>query len=117
MTVETYSAEQAISVTSAAAEHFARTLAKNTAAGLRISLKESGCTGFKYVIDEVDAAIEGDQSIHLDNGIMIYVDPKHLAALNGMVIDYVQEGLNKNLVLNNPNVKDICGCGESFSVE
>ncbi len=117
MTVETYSADKAISVTSAAAEHFARTLAKNSAVGLRISLKESGCTGFKYVIDEVDTEVDGDQSIHLDNGITIYVDPKHLAALNGMVIDYVQEGLNKNLVLNNPNVKDICGCGESFSVE
>ncbi len=116
MSVESFSVENAISVTPAAAEHFARTLEKNEAKALRISLKESGCTGFKYVIDEVQGPEEGDQAINLDNGIVIYLDPKHVAALNGMVIDYVKEGLNKNLVLNNPNVKDICGCGESFSV-
>ncbi len=115
MSVETFSAQQAISVTPAAAEHFSRSLLKEAKA-LRISLKESGCTGFKYVIDEVDGPEQGDLSIDADNGIHIYLDPKDLAALNGMVIDYVQEGLNKNLVLNNPNVKDVCGCGESFSV-
>lgn len=116
MSVESFSAEQAISVSPAAAEHFATTLKKSEAKALRISLKESGCTGFKYVMDEVDAAEEGDLEIALENGINIYLDPEHLPALNGMVIDYVTEGLNKNLVLNNPNVKDICGCGESFSV-
>lgn len=117
MTVEKFSVEQAISVTPAAADHFARTLVEKSANALRISLKESGCTGFKYIIDEVNAPEDGDLSLPQENGIMIYLDPKHLAALNGMVIDYVQEGLNKNLVLNNPNVEDMCGCGESFSVK
>ncbi|MFL0810734.1 MAG: iron-sulfur cluster assembly accessory protein [Agarilytica sp.] len=116
MSVESFSAEQAVSVTPAAAEHFAKTLHNSSAKALRISLKKSGCTGFKYVIDEVEAAEEGDIEIALENGIQIYLDPQHLPALSGMVIDYVTEGLNKNLVLNNPNVKDICGCGESFSV-
>ena len=116
MLVESFSADQAISVTPSAAEHFAKSLAKNSSQALRIGLKESGCTGFKYVIDEVASSEDGDLEISLENGITIYVDPDHLPALTGMVIDYVQEGLNKNLVLNNPNVKDICGCGESFSV-
>jgi len=116
MTVQTFSAEQSITVTPAAAEHFSRELAKKGVSGLRISLKESGCTGFKYIIDEVEQAEESDISIELDNGVAIYLDPRHIAALNGTVIDIVQEGLNKNLVINNPNVKDMCGCGESFSV-
>lgn len=116
MSVETFSAEQSITITPAAAEHFARALEKKEACAVRISLKESGCTGFKYVLDEVDAGEESDLEIRLQNGVLIYVDPKHLAALNGTVVDYVQQGLNKNLVLNNPNVKDLCGCGESFNV-
>lgn len=116
MSVESFSAQQAISVTPTAAEHFSKALAKKHAAGLRVSLKESGCTGFKYVIDEVESAEEGDLTILLENGVEIFLDPKHLPALTGTVIDYVQEGLNKTLVLNNPNVKDMCGCGESFSV-
>ncbi|WP_086931152.1 HesB/IscA family protein [Agarilytica rhodophyticola] len=116
MSVETFSAEQSITVTNAAAEHFARELAKKGGQAVRISLKQSGCTGFKYVIDEVESREDGDLTITLENGIAVYLDPKHLAALNGTVIDYVQQGLNKNLVLDNPNVKDMCGCGESFNV-
>lgn len=116
MSVETFSADQSITITPAAAEHFARELAKKEAAAVRISLKESGCTGFKYILDEVEAGEENDIEIRLDNGVLVYLDPIHLAALNGTVVDYVQQGLNKNLVLNNPNVKDLCGCGESFNV-
>lgn len=116
MSVETYSADQAITVTAAAADHFARELKNKTAQAVRISLKQSGCTGFKYVIDEVDVGEDGDIRLDLANGITLYIDPKHIAALNGTVVDYVQEGLNKSLVLNNPNVKDMCGCGESFNV-
>lgn len=116
MTVETFSAAQAISVTPAAAAHFAKALVKKERKAVRISLKESGCTGYKYVIDEVVAGAEGDLVIDLDNGVQVLLDPKHLSALSGMVIDYVTEGLNKTLVLNNPNVKNQCGCGESFSV-
>jgi len=28
----------------------------------------------------------------------------------------VREGLNEGFKFNNPNVKDQCGCGESFTV-
>lgn len=116
MSVETFSAEQSITVTPAAAEHFSKELKKKDANAVRISLQKSGCTGFKYVIDEVELSEPGDISIELDNGVSVFVDPKNLAALTGTVVDIVQEGLNKNLVLNNPNVKDMCGCGESFSI-
>jgi len=116
MTVETFSLEQAITVTDAAAGHFARALEKNGLKAVRISLKESGCTGFKYVIDEIDQPEANDLAIAVGNGVTIYLDPQHIGAIRGTVVDYVQEGLNKNLVLSNPNVKDMCGCGESFSV-
>ncbi len=117
MSVETFSAQESVTVTPAAAEHFSKELEKKAANAVRISLKQSGCTGFKYVIDEVDSGEPNDILIALDNGISLYLDPTNLAALSGTVIDFVQEGLNKNLVLNNPNVKDMCGCGESFSID
>ena len=31
-------------------------------------------------------------------------------------LDYTREGLNEGFKFNNPNVKDQCGCGESFHV-
>ncbi|WP_075185279.1 HesB/IscA family protein [Teredinibacter haidensis] len=115
MSVETFSVSEIVSVTPAAAEHFRQQVEKQQAQAIRISLKESGCTGFKYVIDEVQCSEENDLAITLGNGVQLYVDPTHLTAIQGTVVDYVKEGLNRNLVLNNPNVKNACGCGESFS--
>lgn len=121
MTVQTYEVNagelaNSISVTNAAAEHFQRQLQKTGKSAVRISLKESGCTGFMYIIEEIDDAVPGDVQKALANGVELYIDPQNLAALGGTEIDYAQQGLNRNLVMNNPNVKDACGCGESFTI-
>lgn len=116
MSVETFEINDIITVTDKAAKHFRQQAESRGLSAVRISLKESGCTGFKYVIDEVNGPEENDLDVSLDNGLHVYVDSKHLGAIRGTVIDYVREGLNQNLVLNNPNVKDECGCGESFNV-
>jgi iron-sulfur cluster assembly protein len=49
-------------------------------------------------------------------GVKVYVDPKSLAYLDGTELDYVREGLNEGFKFQNPNVKDECGCGESFRI-
>lgn len=115
MSVQTFSHEEAIQVTALAAKHFQMQLQRSGRSAIRLSLKESGCTGYKYVIDEVNEAAVGDLSVKLDNGVVVFVAPDNLKALQGTVVDYVQQGLNFNLVMNNPNVADSCGCGESFS--
>lgn len=117
MSVETFEMKQVVSVSPAAATHFEKQLKKTGQHAIRLSLKVSGCTGYKYVIDEVQSSEKDDICINLDNGVVLYVDAENLSALRGMEIDYVQEGLNKNLVLNNPNVTNACGCGESFSFD
>lgn len=117
MSVETFSHEDAIQVSPGAALHFQKQLERSGRAAIRLSLKESGCTGYKYVIDEVEKAEQGDLSVSLDNGVRVYIAPENLSALHGTLVDYVQQGLNYNLVLNNPNVAESCGCGESFSIK
>jgi iron-sulfur cluster assembly accessory protein len=121
MTVETYNANpgdliNTIVVTESAIGHFHRLLEKSAKKGVRISLKEAGCTGYKYVIEEVDGPNDSDTVRCLTAGVDLYVETGCLAALKGLEIDLTQVGLNRNLVMNNPNVKDACGCGESFSV-
>jgi len=37
--------------------------------------------------------------------------------LKGTELDYVQNGLNSELIFNNPNISAQCGCGESFSID
>ena len=121
MTVQTFdmSPQQladTIVITEAAAEHIGRQLQKTQLAGVRLSLKEAGCTGFKYVIKEVKDSEPGDITLTPKSEVHVFVDPAHIAAFKDLQIDYVEDGLNKQLVMNNPNIKDECGCGESFAV-
>lgn len=119
MTIETFDPTvdtgAPVQVTAAAQAHFARQLANAGKTALRLSLKNAGCTGFKYVIEEIDTPPAAHIRQDLDNGIALYVEHANLAGLKDLLIDYRQQGLNQNLVLDNPNVKDACGCGESFN--
>ncbi len=118
MTVATFDVNsELVRVTPAAAAHFRTSLAGLGRAAVRISLQESGCTGYKYVVEEVDEGAEGDLRIELDNGVQLFLDTGAIAVLRGTEIDYVREGINFNLKFRNPNVVAECGCGESFNVE
>lgn len=118
MSVETYNPDQLIEVTASAAVHFEQQLARATSAqkGVRLSVKESGCTGYKYVLDMVDAPEADDSLLVLDNNVSVYIDTGSAEVVRGTRIDFVREGVNQQLVFINPNAEDYCGCGESFSV-
>ncbi len=84
--------------------------------GLKLSTKVSGCAGFSYVIDYADEIAENDE-VFESFGMKVIVDKKSLSNVDGMELDYVKESLlNEGFAFNNPNVKDSCGCGESFTV-
>jgi len=119
MTVESYQLQPqeiagSIRVTPAAKGHFQKQLEKTKKSAVRISLKESGCSGYMYVIEEVVQPNPGDVPAP-GTEVPLLVAPENIAMLKGLEIDYVKNGLNYNLVLNNPNSKNACGCGESFS--
>ncbi len=117
MTVETFDMQsQPVTVTDAAAEHFRNSLAAHGLPAVRISVQESGCTGFKYVMEEVDDARDGDVELALDNGVRLYLDHDAVDFMRGTKIDYTRDGINRTLKFQNPNVVAECGCGESFSV-
>lgn len=109
--------QQAVSVTTTAVEHFKRQVnAHQEATAVRLSVKQSGCTGFMYVVDLVPAAKPDDLHYRLAEGLELLIDPESLPVVTGTQIDYVTEGVNRQLKFLNPNAKDYCGCGESFSV-
>jgi len=107
----------AVTLTESASQRVQDMIAKRGAGiGLRVSTKVSGCAGFAYVVDYADSIDEGDQ-VFESFGTQVVVDAKSLANIDGMEIDYVRESLlNEGFEFNNPNVKDSCGCGESFTV-
>jgi iron-sulfur cluster assembly protein len=83
--------------------------------GLRIGVVKSGCSGFSYALDYADELQENDTVIE-QGDIKVVVNEEALPMLDGMVLDFVRDGLNQSFKFNNPNVVSECGCGESFSV-
>lgn len=84
--------------------------------GLRLGTRKSGCSGFAYVVDYADSVTETD-AVFESHGIKVIVDAASLPTLDGMELDYVRtNALNEGFEFRNPNVKEQCGCGESFSV-
>ena len=83
--------------------------------GLRLAVKTTGCSGMAYVIEFVDD-IQDDDSVFESNGVRIVVDAKSLIFIDGTEVDFAKEGLNEGFQFKNPNAKDECGCGESFTV-
>ena len=105
-----------ISLTADAAKHVQNFLAKRgKGVGLRLGVRTSGCSGMAYKLEFADEAA-GDDLQFVSNGVTLLVDKQSLPYIDGMELDYTREGLNEGFKFNNPNVKDACGCGESFTV-
>jgi iron-sulfur cluster assembly protein len=83
--------------------------------GLRLGVKTTGCSGMAYVIEFVDE-LQNDDEVFESHGVKVFVDPKSLLFLDGTEVDFGKEGLNEGFQFKNPNAKDACGCGESFTV-
>lgn len=113
--VASFDPSQGISLTSVAQVYFAKKLTGKNDKLIRLSTKESGCTGFAYVLDLVDNAESDDQLYQFDT-VKIAVAFDAGSLVSGTEIDVVQEGVNQVVKFNNPNVVAECGCGESFSV-
>jgi iron-sulfur cluster assembly protein len=105
-----------ITLTDNAAQHVRSYLAKRgKGVGLRLGVRTSGCSGMAYKLEFADAVNPEDHQFE-SNGVTVIVDPKSLPYLQGTELDYAREGLNEGFKFRNPNVKDECGCGESFNV-
>ncbi|MBP7467091.1 MAG: iron-sulfur cluster assembly protein IscA [Thauera sp.] len=106
----------AISLSESAARHVSNFIAKRGKGfGIRLGVKTSGCSGMAYKLEFVDNT-ENEDLVFESHGVNVVIDPKSLAYLDGTELDFVKEGLNEGFKFNNPNVKDQCGCGESFNV-
>jgi iron-sulfur cluster assembly protein len=106
----------AITLTAAAAERVKAFIDKRgTGVGLRLAVKTTGCSGMAYVMEFADQ-VAADDVVFEDQGVKVLINPKSLVYLDGTELDYAKEGLNEGFRFNNPNVKDMCGCGESFNV-
>lgn len=83
-------------------------------AGLRISVVGGGCSGFSYSMAFENSPSMLDKTYSF-NGLKVFVDQASLLYLDGAEVDYVETLEGSGFKFNNPNVKQTCGCGSSFS--
>jgi iron-sulfur cluster assembly protein len=105
-----------ISLTEKAQKQMVYALKQAGKKGVRLSVREAGCSGLEYVMDYADAPLASDLVCDYD-GFSLYVDAEsYQKALVGLQIDYEQDVLSSAFVYNNPNQKGECGCGISFTI-
>ncbi len=106
----------AITLTEKAARHISRYIERRgKGIGLRFGVRTTGCSGMAYKLEYVDESNADDQ-VFESHGVKLFVDPKSLPYIDGTELDFAREGLNEGFQFNNPNVKNECGCGESFGI-
>ncbi|MGH8649962.1 MAG: HesB/IscA family protein [Burkholderiales bacterium] len=107
----------AIQMTEKAARQIQKQLTRRgRGIGLRVGVKDVGCSGFGYTYDYADEVRAGDRLFEAHDAKVV-VDAKSLEYLDGSTLDFVKEGLKQVFKFTNPNVDATCGCGESFSVK
>ncbi|MGD0201271.1 MAG: iron-sulfur cluster assembly accessory protein [Bryobacteraceae bacterium] len=82
--------------------------------GLRLGVQGGGCSGLSYLFKLETGPRPKDSVLEFD-GIRIYIDPKSMLYLEGMTLDYQESLIRSGFVFENPNAKQSCGCGSSFS--
>lgn len=117
---ETAGSQRAASVvelTPAAVERARQLLAQHggEAAGIRLAVKSTGCSGMSYKLDFAREIGAKDTVVEHD-GVRLVVDPAAVMYVLGTEIDWVEDKLGAMFVFKNPNEKARCGCGESFSI-
>ena len=82
---------------------------------LRVFVSGGGCSGFQYGFTFDQKEGDGD-TIVVNQGVKLLVDPMSVQYLMGAEIDYTEGLEGAQFVIRNPNASTTCGCGSSFSV-
>ena len=117
MSVQTYTpGDVRVTMTEKAATQARKEIARQGVAGLRLSVRESGCSGFMYVLDYASSDSQDDQRVQTEEGVTLFIDKKSAPVLNGTEIDWEHSLVKSGFVFKNPDAKKTCSCGESFSI-
>jgi iron-sulfur cluster assembly protein len=106
----------AIEVTSAARDQVLRIMEKQgkPGAALRLFVQGGGCSGLTYGMS-FDKQETGDEVAFRDRGLVVVVDKASAPLLEGVKVDFLLGLEASGFKIYNPNAKETCSCGKSFS--
>ncbi|OTA54962.1 hypothetical protein K449DRAFT_299003, partial [Hypoxylon sp. EC38] len=105
----------ALKLTPSAVEHLRSLLDQPEPKLIKVGVRNRGCSGLSYHLDYVDKPGPFDEEVEQD-GVKVLIDSKALFSIIGSEMDWVEDKLSQRFVFHNPNIKEECGCGESFMV-
>ncbi|KAM4059270.1 iron-sulfur cluster biosynthesis domain-containing protein [Hirsutella rhossiliensis] len=105
----------AIRLTPAAVEQLRALLDQPEPKLIKVGVRNRGCSGLAYNLEYVDKPGAFDETVEQD-GVKVLIDSKALFSIIGSEMDWAEDKLNQRFVFKNPNIKEQCGCGESFMV-
>ncbi|KAI8956572.1 hypothetical protein F5Y11DRAFT_342601 [Daldinia sp. FL1419] len=105
----------ALKLTPSAVQHLRGLLDQPEPKLIKVGVRNRGCSGLSYHLDYVDKAGAFDEEVEQD-GVKVLIDSKALFSIIGSEMDWVEDKLSQRFIFRNPNIKEECGCGESFMV-
>ncbi|KAJ8120443.1 hypothetical protein ONZ43_g2850 [Nemania bipapillata] len=105
----------ALKLTPAAVEQLRQLLDQPEPKLIKVGVRNRGCSGLAYHLEYVDKPAAFDEEVEQD-GVKVVIDSKALFSIIGSEMDWVEDKLNERFIFRNPNIKEECGCGESFMV-
>jgi iron-sulfur cluster assembly accessory protein len=105
----------AMKLTSPAVEQLRDLLNQPEPKIIKVGVRNRGCSGLAYHLEYVDKPGAFDEEVEQD-GVKVLIDSKALFSIIGSEMDWVEDKLSQRFVFRNPNIKEECGCGESFMV-
>ena len=87
----------------------------NSSSNFRVFVTGGGCSGFQYGFKFDDDVAFDDDVVEFEN-FTVLLDSMSYPYLYGSTLDFVEDLSGSKFVINNPNAKTTCGCGESFTI-
>ena len=81
---------------------------------LSVGVKGGGCSGLTYTMSFQTEIGPHDQVFEVE-GLRVVVDAKSALYLQGTTLDFIDSLQESGFKFINPNAKESCGCGTSFS--
>jgi iron-sulfur cluster assembly protein len=81
---------------------------------LRLFVQGGGCSGLTYGMT-FDKAETGDEVAYRDDSLTVVVDRSSAPLLEGIKVDFLMGLEASGFKIYNPNAKETCSCGKSFS--
>lgn len=104
-----------VTITEEAADFIKSSCEKHQTKGMRLSVKSSGCNGFKYLWEATSEQNLDDEIIDIA-GSFIAIDTTTAGLIENSTIELEKDLFSSTLKINNPLVSNTCGCGQSFSI-